>query len=113
MSSSLFSSLPDGAQVWIHPADAPNPRVPAHERPPEWPAVDDYAVIVMQSLERIVLASHQLMGTPYYQSFSPQGMQHVEQRHTMLDTWHSLTDGPSYNVHDERAISAAEQGVYQ
>ncbi len=23
MSSSLFSSLPDGAQVWIHPADAP------------------------------------------------------------------------------------------
>jgi len=102
--------------VWLksyHPERTDTPFIPVHERPSDWPEVEDYAVIVMQSFERIVAASEELVETPYYNYLSKEKIESVRQRATMLETWQSLTDGPAYEPHDEHGIMLAQKGVFQ
>lgn len=72
--------------VWLmgfHPNATENPLTPAFEGLIE----DDYAIILVQSLNELVEASESLKKTDYYQKFPATDMQYINRRKEIRDAW--------------------------
>lgn len=72
--------------VWMmgfHPEAATNEGVSPFEGIVE----DDYGVILVQSLGRLVEASEKLRRTGYYDGFSPDDLEYINRRKETFDAW--------------------------
>lgn len=72
--------------VWLmgfHPDATENPLTPEFEGLVE----DDYAVILVQSLNKLVEASETLKKTKYYEKFPAEDMQYINRRKEIYDAW--------------------------
>lgn len=72
--------------VWLmgfHPNATENPLTPEFEGLVE----DDYAIILVQSLNKLVEASETLKKTKYYEKFPAQDMQYINRRKEIRDAW--------------------------
>ena len=93
--------------VWLmgfHPDAPEDPNIPALELPDDWPESDDYAVILMQSLSRIVAASDTLLGTGYYANYDADDMKIITQRKESDNAWQEKVDEAVYHAQDEAQI---------
>ena len=72
--------------VWLmgfHPNATENPLTPEFEGLIE----DDYAIILVQSLNKLVEASETLKKTRYYEKFPAEDMQYINRRKEVYDAW--------------------------
>lgn len=100
--------------TWLmgfHPEAPEDETVPALELPDDWPETDDYAIILMQSLSRVVKASNQLLGTGYYQSYSDDDMQLIHNRRETLNAWQEKVDEVLYRQAEEDQLTAFQEEV--
>jgi hypothetical protein len=94
--------------VWLmgfHPDAPEDETIPDLKLPDDWPETDDYAVILMQSLSRVVAASQQLLGTRYYESYSNEDMQMIHNRKESHDAWKEKVDEVVYRQREEDEIA--------
>jgi hypothetical protein len=94
--------------TWLmgfHPNAPEDDNVPTFELPDDWPDTDDYAVILMQSLSRVVAASQHLLGTRYYESYSNEDMQLIHNRKESYDAWKEKVDEVVYRQREEDQIA--------
>ena len=72
--------------VWLmgfHPDSEENTMTPEFDGLVE----DDYALILVQSLEHLVEASDRLRRTSYYDAFSPEDMSYINHRQAIYYAW--------------------------
>ena len=72
--------------VWImgfHPDAEVNPIAPEFEGIVD----EEYAIVLIQSLEHLVKASNKLRETKYYNSFDQKDLDYVNQRKEIYDAW--------------------------
>ena len=72
--------------IWLmgfHPDSEENEMTPPFEGVVE----DDYALILVQSLEHLVKASNKLRKTGYYKSFSKEDMKYIDNRRSIFNAW--------------------------
>ena len=72
--------------VWLmgfHPNATENPLTPEFEGLIE----DDYAIVLVQSLNKLVEASETLRKTKYYEKFPSTDMQYIHKRKEIYDAW--------------------------
>lgn len=86
--------------VWImgfHPDADVDPLTPEYEGL----GVDDYAIIVMQSLDHLVSASEILRRTPYYANFPADDMAYINKRKETFNAWDEKVNAKAYREQEE------------
>jgi len=82
--------------VWLmgfHPDATENPLTPEFEGLIE----DDYAIVLVQSLSKLVDASETLKKTKYYDKFPAEDMQYIHRRKEIQDAWNEKTSKKNAN----------------
>ena len=86
--------------VWLmgfHPEAEEDPLTPEYEGL----GADDYAIIVMQSLDHLVLASEQLRKTAYYDKFPADDMSYINSRRETFNAWDEKVNAKAYREQEE------------
>lgn len=93
--------------VWMmgfHPEAPEDETIPELKLPEDWPETDDYALILMQSLSRVVAASEKLLGTSYYESYDDEDIKLIYNRRESCNAWKEKVDEGLYRKEEERQI---------
>ena len=92
--------------IWLmgfHPDSEDNTMTPEFEGIVE----DDYALILVQSLDHLVRASNKLRKTGYYQAFSQDDMKYIDNRRDVYNAWNEKVSSQKasfFNKKEEEKI---------
>ena len=90
--------------VWLmgfHPDSAEDPLTAEYEGLCD----ENYAIIIMQSLDHIVLASESLRKTGYYSNFPEEDMEYINARRDVFDKWDKKVNAKAYQEQEEVYLS--------
>jgi hypothetical protein len=91
--------------VWLmgfHPDSDENVMTPEFDGLVE----DDYALVLVQSLQHLVEASDKLRRTSYYDAFSPEDMSYINYRKEIYDAWNEkISSQKAFLYQEEEAIN--------
>ena len=90
--------------VWImgfHPDAEEDPLTPEYEGL----GADDYAIIVMQSLDHLVTASDALRRTGYYNRFPAADMAYINNRKETFNAWDEKVNAKAYREQEEAFLA--------
>jgi hypothetical protein len=89
--------------VWMmgfHPEAADDELTPEYEGL----GADDYAIVIVQSLEHLVRASDDLRKTGYYHRYPASDLEYINQRRETFYAWDEKVNAKAYREQEERLL---------